>query len=362
MPEATAETVQPTSLGQLTLTTKEDWAAFSRTEPLSRPSMTRAAFQRASDEELAEFNRQRTRFHNRGAFVRTDWFMKFSEAVDEEIATNSESPLAGTGLAVSGPPGMGKTTVIAEIAKRYQLAREAEEPDRAGRPDFLPVVFIGIPERATPKGVAEQIAQFLGWPMTRSTTLNEITQGVSRTMRNCGTGLLIMDEIHNMDVRFNSGQDTDNYIKRLQNDVSATLLLAGINLRTSGLFSTGGDHADSHSVNPGQTASRFTVHDLAPYPLETAEDLRVWGEVVRSFEGNLMLVHHKGGDLIRVSRYLWHRTGGKLGPLSVLLRKGAWRAITRGTEKIDIDLLSGIQLDEESERFFAQHPLPDAPA
>lgn len=71
---------------------------------------------------------------------------------------------------------------------------------------------------------------------------------------------------------------------------------------------------------------------------------------MKGMDDALRLQAHPQGALVRHAAYLHHRTGGRIGSLSALVREAAIAAILDGSEKITKRLLDDIELDELAEQ------------
>jgi hypothetical protein len=149
------------------------------------------------------------------------------------------------------------------------------------------------------------------------------------------TGLVCVDEIHNLKLATRNGADVSDTLKYFSERIPATFVYAGIDVEREGLFS---------GTRGRQIAGRFTMIRTVPFPY-TGE----WKGLVATLEAALRLHHHRPGTLEDLDRYLHQRTGGMIGSLSHLIRGAAIEAILDGTEKITRNLLEAIDLDHAAQ-------------
>lgn len=334
---------------ELVLSTKEDWERFVRREPPARPEMlTRAAYAALDPPARTAWDRARSLYHSSGLVVVTPRMEKLYKEIKVLVSVNRGEIAARRGIIVSGPPSMGKTTAVAHWARSYQLLRERNEPDVASNPAFMPVVYFSVPEHSRSKMVAEAIANYVAWKYRSRDSASEITDGVVAAMRNCGTSLVIIDEIHWLSQTRNS-VEVDNFLKRLANNVPATFIYLGIDVE--GLDDETGP--DDQTGLGNQTKGRFKVFHYDAY----GEDDDEWAGVVSMLEAALALLDHRTGLLSRpLLRYLHARTTGRLGSLSALIREAALRAMVSGTEQVNLSVLEEVTLDLNAETAWANNP------
>ncbi|AOT57754.1 MULTISPECIES: ATP-binding protein [Streptomyces] len=107
------------------------------------------------------------------------------------------------GLIVTGQAGTGKTTAIARLGLNHELlVRKRLGPAAAGR---LPVVYVTVPPRATPKMLAIEFARFLGLLVVRQETQTSLTDAVCGLLIKMRVELALVDEIHNLNLAIQAG-------------------------------------------------------------------------------------------------------------------------------------------------------------
>ncbi|MGW3461362.1 TniB family NTP-binding protein [Streptomyces olivaceoviridis] len=247
---------------------------------------------------------------------------------------------ARRGLIVSGPPTTGKTTALQQLGRAFHLAerrRRGSESDE-GR---LPVAFVAVPPAATPKMLVSEFARFLGLPVAARMNQAQITDAVVGTLRDLGTGLVLVDDIHLLDTRTRAGAETSDQMKYLSERVGATFVYAGVAVEDSPLLT---------GIRGAQLAGRFKLLSNPPLPYGSREQQAAWRGLLDGMEDALRLEQHRAGSLGRMAGYLHTRTGGRIGSLSALIREAAITAILDGTEKITKKQLEAVQLDHLAEQ------------
>jgi hypothetical protein len=181
-----------------------------------------------------------------------------------------------------------------------------------------------------------EFARFLGLPpVRRSYNATDISDAVCQVLVDARVDLVLVDEIHNLNLATSAGEDMSDHLKYFTEHLPATFVYAGINVERSGLFT---------GVRGKQIAGRCVLVNTGPFP-----DLQEWAGLVATLETALRLHRHKPGTLTGLSRYLHRRTGGMIGSLSHLIRAAALTAIFDGSEAITRSMLDGIPVDHAAQ-------------
>ena len=326
------------------MSTKSGWHAFvSRSKPTPPTLLPESDFERLDEVEREIYNEARRDYHSELLLVATPSIRKISSVGMKLIANNRGKQLGRRGLIVSGPSGTGKSTSITQLGKRYQIDLERRSP---GVTDRIPVVYIIVPPAATPKMLAIEMATFLGLPVSHHDSQHTITQTVASVLRKVRTSLVLVDEVHRLDIRTRSGAQASDQLKYFFDCIGATFVYAGLDLEANGLF-TGSRGA--------QIAGRFISLTTSGFDYVTDEERTDWAKVVATMDESLRLHHHTRGDLLALASYLHERTGGMIGSLDQLVYEAANDAIDDGTEKISKQHLDNVVLDAAAQ---AQYDVP----
>ncbi|MFE6483025.1 TnsA-like heteromeric transposase endonuclease subunit [Streptomyces sp. NPDC057757] len=205
----------------------------------------------------------------------------------------------------------------------------------------LPVVFVTVPPAATPKILAGEFARFLGIPLHYRMSQVQITNAVCDLLGSLGTVLVLVDEIHNLDLTTRSGAEASDQLKYLTERIAATFVLAGLNVETGTLF---------QGVRGQQIAGRYSVVASKAFGRRSRADREQWQALIATMESSLRLDRHKPGTLLALDAYLHDRTSGLIGSLSQLIREAAITAIDTGSEKITKRSLESVELDHTAQQ------------
>jgi AAA domain len=208
--------------------------------------------------------------------------------------------------------------------------------ERYGGPDRIPVVYVTTPPKGSPRKLALEFARFLGLPPVRTgQNTTDIADAVCQVLIEARCDLVLVDEIHNLNLATSAGEDMSDHLKYFTEHLPATFVYAGINVERSGLFT---------GVRGKQIAGRCVLAATGPFPCQ-----QEWAGLVATMEAALRLHRHQPGTLTGLDRYLHQRTSGMIGSLSHLIRAAAITAILDGTEEITRTLLDGIPVDHAAQ-------------
>lgn len=161
-------------------------------------------------------------------------------------------------LIVTGPAAAGKTTVLLNVGRTCHLAHTRKNPPRPGSAyAAVPVAYVLVPPGATAKTLITEFARYLGIPTTARMTQTQITEAVCHTYTQAGVHLVMIDEIHRLNLRTTTGAQTADLLKTLSERLPATFVYAGINVTDTPLFT---------GVRGAQLAGRATLVDCGPLP------------------------------------------------------------------------------------------------
>jgi hypothetical protein len=295
-----------------------------------------ADLERLHPDERELYDCARQDYHSELTLVATPDILKITRAGQRLVTSNRGKQLGRKGLMVSGPSGTGKSTSITQLGKIHQVDVERRAPRGAGR---IPVACIIVPPDATPKNVAIEIAAFLGLPYSSHENPHFITHSVASVLRKVGCSMVLVDEVHRLDLRTRKGAAASDELKYLFDSVSATFVYAGLDLAENGMFT---------GTRGRQLASRFIALDTTAFGYATDKEKADWRMLVATLED---------------AAYLHQRTGGMIGSLDQLIHDAANEAIADGTEKVTREHLAAITLDTAAEQQYRPHPalLPARP-
>ncbi|KQZ23249.1 ATP-binding protein [Microbacterium sp. Root553] len=317
------------------ITTSEGWREFVDSTYERPARITPPALRRMPSSERWIYNEARARYSQAGAFVKTPQYAAFQSAVRERVYLNPHRQVGKLGLILSGEPGQGKTTTLLQIGKEHELRRRlmGRSSTADGR---IPVMYVMVPAQCTAKAMLLEFVRFFALPTIARTTYNSLLEMVANAIRRCGTELILIDDVHHLDLQYRQNLEASDMLKQLSERCGGTFVYAGIAVEATGLLS---------GSREGQIRKRFELFTASPFTITSAQGQSDWGDLLLALEDSLCLLKQKPGSILEVAKSLHWLTGGEIGPLKDMLQLSAFRAIDSGAERLDTS-----EFDREVER------------
>lgn len=316
------------------LTTKEGWRRFVTHQPTPPVFPDAAELAALSPRARAALVQARRDYHSDLPLAHTPVMRKLLATGRLLVQLNRGQISARRGMILSGASGTGKTTALTQLGRTHERAVRKRHPGRPGE-DRIPVVYVTVPTDATPKMLAVEFARFYGVEFGARATMPDIVNTVCAVAARTHLELVLIDEIHNiLDTRARA--EVSDQLKYFAERLPATFAYAGIEVEERGMFA---------GPRGRQIAGRFTLIDSTPFDYGTPEQKTAWRALIATLEQALRLEQHQPGTLVELADYLYERTGGAIGSLSMLVRGGAVLAIDDESERITVDLLDLVPLD-----------------
>jgi hypothetical protein len=331
------------------LTVKEGWRRFVDDEPTQRPERIRVGdYRRLDGRSRSAYDLERL-CHAHGFGPIRSLYSDIHRALERLVVSNElRGPGARHGAALDGNPGNGKTTIASHFGRHYERRcrqRYPHELTPEGH-EYLPVVYVNVDALPTIKGLNHAILAFYAMGPPKRANARELTQLVLECARCCQTSLVVIDDIHLLELRREADRDANNHLKRLANDLQATFVYAGVGLSRGGFMHEGRYGPDAVLA---QISQRFKRLPVQPLRRSTEQDRSLWLGVLQVLERELVLLQARDGDLTAQADYLWRRTQGVIGSLTQLLTEAIAEAIDTGAERITRKLLDGIDIGYAAE-------------
>ncbi|TDT97590.1 TniB protein [Streptomyces sp. 846.5] len=314
------------------LTTLDGWRRFIDGPPEPPALLSLSDLKRLSTTDRDLYDEDRLDHHARMLTVATSFVERTVVCGRRLVLLNRHAISARRGLMVSGLPGTGKTSAITQLGRSHELLDRARHPNVSGR---IPVLYITVPPAATARMVAAEFARFLGLPIRGRANMTDIIEAVVGVCTDTRTGLVLVDEIHNVSQITRAGAEVSDTLKYFSERIPATFVYAGIGLETSELLA---------GTRGAQIAGRFTLVPTRPFPYGDE-----WKGLVATLEETLLLHDHPPCSLVKLDRYLHNRSNGMIGALSHAVRGAAIDAILGGTERVTREGIDAIPLDHAAE-------------
>lgn len=280
------------------------------------------------------------------------------DQLDQVVASNLQDAdrLRGA-VVIDALPGLGKTTIANTYARGYDRAarRRGGELSDAGH-ERIPVFRVGLTSNTTLRTLNGMICQFYGHPGAQRSTAAQLANFAVDCVLACDTGLGIIDDVHFINPNRRDGHDVSNHLKWLVNELPVTFIYVGVGLAERRFFREGLTGSDAVLA---QTARRWTRCSVQPFTAGDRAGARAWADLLASPEDRLVLARAHPNMLVDMAAYPFARTGGHIGSFVTLILRGCHEAIRTGDERLSVDLLDRVHLDEAAEYARTRHsPAP----
>lgn len=337
--------------------TYESWNRFTERVARKTPErLTMAQLVALSESSRVAYDQQRREWHA-NIVLRSEQVDRLHQDLLDIVDSNlQDSDRVKSAAAIDAPPTMGKTTALRMFGRDFHRRRIAEVGEYldpgAETTRHIPVCHVTLVGKPTIKALHQQLLGFYAHPSGRSELRQalSLSRDLARAAADCiarhDTRLIIIDDLHFLNMRTNDSIQVANQLKWLANEYDATFVFAGVALRESGLLREGRTGEDAALA---QTFRRWTVLGMTSFALRTQADKREWARLMGSLDKAVVLSNGHPRMIQDLSTYIFVRTGGNIGSLMDLIRRGTSRAIRTGHEKLDRELLDTIRLDEGAE-------------
>lgn len=335
---------------------RRSWQRYVTAKPSARPApLTREAHRRLSASEREAWEDQRRLHLASFGPINTPQMTDIGSSLLAKLNTNylSQSPGAKPAAAISGPAGIGKTTLVMAIIKGWerQVRNTHKWPLGTMTEDggeFLPVVHTTVEATTTIKGWLLRLLRFFEAPVPKRATEEELLALALDYVRSCGTEVIVVDDMHNicMGNAMNAAM-LNAHFKAFANDSGVTFVFTAVDLDNTGFMHEWQGRA---RAGMAQMPRRSTLYRLAPFTLTSTEARKQWRALLLGIEKELVLMNGRDGMLTDHADLIHSRTQGYFVSLMEQVRGAAHLAIDSGAERITEDLLLAVELDHAAEQ------------
>jgi hypothetical protein len=333
-----------------TLSRQAGW--FARVDSPTRSApvrYTREQVDGLGSIERRRYDEQRAVWHaNLGPIVTPQMQALFCE-LDEIVGSNRQDGDRVRGAAVlSALPGLGKSTIAVCYGVRYHREQIDLYGERTPEGHLrVPVAYLALTSSTTMRSLNSGLCRFFDHPGWAKGNASLLADRATDCVLSCQTRLIIIDDVHFLDMNRRDGREVANHFKWLQTQFPVTFLFVGVGIEERQMLTEGLGTADAALA---QTARRWTSLSLSPFEINTAEGRRTWRRLLLAIERDLVLADADPGMLAdRLSDYLYARSTGHFASLMTLIARGCWRAIHTGAEQLAAEVLDQVRNDEAAE-------------
>jgi hypothetical protein len=242
---------------RLPATTLDGWRQFVDHDPLELDLLKPDDLAGLEEPQRAVYDDNRIKYHSELVIVETSTVAEVIRQGRLLCLLNQREVGARRGLIVSGQWATGKSTAIKQLGRTHELLVRRRYP---GGADRIPVVYVTAPPKGSPKKLATQFAHFLGMPPFKSRANEmDIATAVCDVLTDARTELVIVDEIHNLNLATSAGEDLSDHLKYFTEHLAATFVYAGINVESCGLFT---------GIRGQQIAARCVLTRTGKFPYQ----------------------------------------------------------------------------------------------
>lgn len=185
-----------------------------------------------------------------------------------ELHLHSQSNTVGGGLLVTGPSGVGKTTILQHYLEQFPRIKEQQKTR-------IPVLYVVIPSSPTVKSFTESILLALGDPMARRGSAEEKTFRIFQLLKACEVEILLIDESQHFYYAH-----TVVEFRRVTDWLKNMISISGLAVVMFGL-----EESEIVIFSNEQLARRFSTRlAISPFDLNDEDDFREFRASLKGFQ------------------------------------------------------------------------------
>lgn len=321
--------------------TKTGWRQFcANTNPTPNP-VTQTVYANMNLTEQAKYDAERLRFLANIHTIHTPTMSQVFDLFDQTFlqAHLSASAVPSVGVLLTGVPNCGKTTILTAWLKHMEstIRTHANMPSASANTDrmadgveFIPCAYFAA--HATLKGFLGHGLNFYDTFTYKNSDVHQLQQALTQHITTCHTQIVAIDQLQALK-HVNAGSTRVSEAIKYLMDTCPNLFIigAGISLEQLNILSDG--HGGL-GTELGQTGSRFIVHTVNPFTLDTTKTTQEFLQLLATLEKHFPLMLKQAGDLTGEAELIMDLTAGRMGAIMQLLRAAAQTAIITDTERI----------------------------
>jgi hypothetical protein len=330
---------------------KAGWFAMAEALPRTRPPLLTAKEIAALPADgRCRYGQARAAWHANLGPIRTPQVDAVFDALEEICGSNlQDGDKVRPAAVLDALPGLGKTTAALAFGRRFHREQTGlhgpQVPAGDGTWQRIPVVYLGLTSHTTMRSLNAMLCRFYGLP--EHGNADRLAHRAAECVAGCKTRLVIVDDVHFLDVTRRDGREVANHFKWLASVFPVTFLFVGVGLRARGLLDEGLAGADAAF---SQTARRWNVLSVDPFEIRTKAGQQTWRQLLLGIERELVLARSWHGMIASdLPGYLFVRSTGHFASLMSLISRGCYRAIRTGAESLTAALLDQVRIDQAAE-------------
>lgn len=332
-----------------TLSEYEGWRSHAESTKRPRPQTLEAEeMEGLSHRDRLIYNEHRRIWHaNMGPYLTPDMLGVMDEWDLVMQSNRQDGDKVRSSLLLDAYPGLGKTTLAVQYASSFhrdQIEIYGEHTEAGHR--RVPVAYVSLSSKTTMKSLNAALCRFYGHPSADRGSAAELGTRAAIAARESQTRLIVIDDIHFLDVNRRDGREVANHLKWLASEFQATFLFVGVGLGDRGLLTEGLGPARAQYA---QIARRWTATQIRPFAMDS-KGRATWRRLLKAIERDLILGRKQPGMLAEsLEEYLYERSTGHFQSLMSLITRGCAMAVKCGEEALTAELLDGVRVDAAAE-------------
>jgi DNA transposition AAA+ family ATPase len=248
-------------------------------------------------------------------------FKKAIKSIAELHHYSLENEVGG-GVVITGPSGIGKTTILQHYLNLFPRVDEAEI-------SRIPVLKMVTPSSPTVKSLAEGILLALGDPSAHRGSAEEKTMRIYHMLKVCGVELMLLDEFQH----YFYAPSTIEF-RRICDWLKNLISITGLAVVLCGLPEV------EMVVNSSEQLDRRFSSKLAltPFRIDSEEDFAEFRGVLKVFQESLPLPVEVPLYEANLARRFLVASGGLLDYVRKILEGAVSIAISNGHQSLDLNV------------------------
>lgn len=233
----------------------------------------------------------------------------------------------GRGIALLGPSGVGKTTVLEEYMRSFKSSPRS--------PGSKPIIFVEVPSTPTPKSLGAAVLDAMGDKFAHRGSAEEKQFRIVVLLKGLQTELVVFDEAqHLVEIRRTPTGATTDWLKNLLNKSRVAVVLAGLKRTEELLFSN------------EQLRRRFSATAYYDrFDIEKPGGAQSFGQLLKSFHELLPVPTLSFVNVDMVQRF-YHASFGLIDYLIMIVDRAVLLAQQSKVVEIDLAILAQAFRDE----------------
>lgn len=332
------------------LSTKRGWLTYVNAPDREQPeTLTTAKLAALSPRARAEYEEARVVWHANIGPIRTPQLTEVHRQLWNIVGSSREDgdhPRAAA--VIDAYPGLGKSTIANSFARdwhRRQIQTYGEFTEDGH--ERVPVVRVQLSDETSRRDFNSMMCRFFNLPGYDAGNANHLGDKAADAVMACDSTLVLVDDVHFLDMKRKSGRAVANHFKALNNNFPATFLHVGVGLVGRGLLDEG---LGPDQVELAQNSRRSTPLAVAPFTIGDEPGRRAWRTLLLTIENAVVLAKkHPGMIADDLSDALFARSTGHFASLMALIKRGVAQAVATGAEALTAEVLASVKNDAAAE-------------